>query len=45
MTRIIDEEEEDDKDDGSTHAMVVADLADTTTPQGEREVLEKDETR
>ena len=30
-------EEQEDKDDGSTHATVVADLAETTKPQGERE--------
>ena len=32
-----DEEEDMYKDDGSTHATVVADLAETTKPQGERE--------
>ena len=42
-----DEEEAGDKDDGSTHAIVVADLNVTMNAQGEREALEnsKDETR
>ena len=34
--------EEEDKDDGSTHATVVADLAETTKPKGEREALESE---
>ena len=42
-----DEEGEEDKDDGSTHAIVVADLNAAMKPPGEREVLKilKDETR
>ena len=42
-----EEEEEEDKDEGSTHAIVVADLNVTMKPQGEREALEnsKGETR
>ena len=38
-------EDGEEEDDGSSHATVVADPAETTKPQGEREVLEKDETR
>ena len=34
--------EEEDKDDGSTHAAVVVDLAETTKPKGEREALESE---
>ena len=34
--------EEEDKDDGSTHAAVVADLAETTKLKGEREALESE---
>ena len=34
--------EEEDKDGGSIHAAVVADLAETTKPKGEREVLESE---
>ena len=34
--------EEEDKDDGSTHATVVADLAETTKLKGEREALESE---
>jgi len=39
------EEDEGDKGDGGTHATVVADLNETTKPQGERKALEKDKTR
>ena len=34
--------EEEDKDDGSTHATICADLAETTKPNGEREALESE---
>ena len=34
--------EEEYKDDGSTHATVVSDLAETAKPKGEREVLESE---
>ena len=36
---------EEGKCDGGTHATVVADLNETTKPQGERKALEKDKTR
>ena len=38
-----DAEDGEEEDDSSNHATVVADPAETTKPQGEREALEKDE--
>ena len=44
---VKEQDDEDDKDDGSTHATVVAesDLAETTKLQGEQEALEKHKIR
>ena len=42
MPRITYGEEEEAKDDGSIHATAVADLVETTKPQGEREALESE---
>ena len=36
-------EDGEEEDDGISHATVVADPAETTKPQGEREVLERDD--